>query len=372
MSSINILHLSSAKKWRGGENQLANLLLGFNTNGEKIESTVLCQSKTPLAQFCKKHEIQVETFEKKGVLSISYAKKIADNCSAKNIHLVHIHDSHSHTAYLIARLVFGCSVDAVLHRRVNFSNKGQLSKWKYNHPSIKKIIVVSKTIGETLSKNLSKRNQERITLIYDSLNLQKIGETQKASLRKELNLKKDTLLVGNISALSPEKDYATFLNVAERLLVQHEYDNLHFIIIGDGKLKKELEYKVKASSILEPYVHFLGFQANAVSYLKDFSIFLMTSKEEGLGTSVLESFACEVPVVSTNAGGLKEIVIEKETGLVCDVADVSQLTLSVEEIIQNNPLRKMLVENARSFVENKFNQQAMVNDTVTCYKTVLR
>ncbi len=93
----------------------------------------------------------------------------------------------------------------------------------------------------------------------------------------------------------------------------------------------------------------------------------MSSSEEGLGTSLLDAMICEVPIVSTRAGGIPEIVIHEKTGLTCEVGDSASLAKYVESIYQ----REDLISNAKKMVIDSFTKEATAKKTYTHYKSIL-
>jgi len=96
----------------------------------------------------------------------------------------------------------------------------------------------------------------------------------------------------------------------------------------------------------------------------------MTSKTEGLGTSLLDAMACKVPIVATRAGGIPEIVINEKTGLTADIGDHQQLSKLVLRIIENPEIRKTLSDNAFNFVK-KFDRKVTAEQTLDVYTNLV-
>lgn len=360
---MNILHVSSAISWRGGEQQIANLLKGLR-NFPTISSHVFCAQGSAFHTFCEENSIGCTAYRKTSGFSLSIANQLKKCCHENQIDLIHIHDSHAHTYTFIAGLLLGCTQPVVIHRRVAFKNKSILSKLKYNYKRIKDIICISYEVKQQVQSFSSKQT----TVVYSSIDIEEIKSKPKISIRHQLNLLDDSILVGNISALTPNKDYITFLMVAKSLIDQNV--NYHFVILGTGSMKEKLIRFSKKLKI-NTHIHFLGFQSEAVSYLKDFDVFLMTSKNEGLGTAVLESFTCRVPVVSSNGGGLKETVLHEKTGMSCEVEDVNCLSNSVLRLSNDIALREHIIDNAYKMVSEKFSILAMTKEVVSIYEKYL-
>ena len=101
----------------------------------------------------------------------------------------------------------------------------------------------------------------------------------------------------------------------------------------------------------------MGHIDDVEDFFSIFDVFVMSSQEEGLGSSVLDAFLYKVPVVSTSAGGLKEVV--EGNGLVCDVKDAKTLALSINELLNDADLRKDITAAAYENVISKYSLQTI-------------
>ena len=361
---MRILHLSTPTGWRGGEQQVAHLINGLS--GE-VEQQLLTTPFGSELQKRMEHAVTCIGYQRKGSINFSLARLIKHTCEEHKIDIIHAHDSHAHTAAFLAAVLFGNKTDIVLSRRVDFKISGNLfSNWKYNHPKIKSIIAVSEAIKNILLPVI--REKEKIKVVYDGIDLSRYDVTvNKQELKAQCNLPSDKRLIGNLSALADHKDYPTFIRTANELLKRHS--NIHFVVAGDGPLREEIINSVKAME-LEQHITFLGFRKDVPPILKSLDVFLMTSKTEGLGSVLLEAFACGIPVVSTNAGGIPEIVKHNQTGLVAPVGDENALANQVDQLLSNVELRNSLVNNATGFVKH-FSIKATALQTKAVYQSLL-
>lgn len=357
----NVLHIVTAISWRGGEQQVAYLLEELK---DDIRQTVLCMKGSAMQQYCEKNGIDVFPFPKRIKLDFSFAAQIKKLCVKLEIDVCHLHDAHAHTMAVLAAMIYRNKTDLVLSRRVDFPiKKSYFSKLKYNHPSIKKILCVSKTIEKIIRPDIVEK--DKLTTVYSGINIDKFKH-RSHKLRKELKISDSTVLIGNTSALADHKDYFTFIDVAEKLVQQSEV--LKFVVIGDGPLKDEIKAYLKNKKI-SGHIYFTGFRKDLPEVLADLDLFLITSKTEGLGTSILDAFACGVPVVGTAAGGMPELIEHEITGLLCPVKDVECLTKSVSRLIDSKELSKMLVQNAKEKVK-LFSKAATAKQTLAIYQSI--
>ena len=172
----------------------------------------------------------------------------------------------------------------------------------------------------------------KIEKIYSSIDLESYSHQSTNILRRELKFKPDSKLIGIIAALSPEKDHCTFIDMAEVLI--KENSDFKFLIIGNGKLENSLK-AYAAEKNLQNSVYFTGQRNDIYQILPELDVLLLTSIEEGLGSVILDAFASKVPVVATNTGGIPELVIPGETGLLAPVGDYILLAECVSKFIEN-------------------------------------
>ena len=140
--SPRILHVSTPKSWRGGEQQLAYLFEQLQSKG--IHQHIICASGSEMEQKCKAENWSFSAVPVKSSLDFSFAKKIRDICLEQKIDVVHTHDSKGHTFAVLAATFYRNQASIVVSRRVDFPvSSSPLSKWKYNHKKVARIVCVS-------------------------------------------------------------------------------------------------------------------------------------------------------------------------------------------------------------------------------------
>lgn len=363
---MKLLHVSTAMSWRGGEQQLT--YLASELQAKEIQQIVLCPEGTPLAEKLMDAGLLVSTYTTRGVLDIFLARAIHRICETASIDIIHCHDSHAHSGAVIASLLFGNKSAIVVNRRINFPVSGNfLSKWKYNHPSVRKIICVSEAIRKITAPSI--RNPDILTVIHSGIDPARYPEGKEyPKLLDELELNASNLLVGNLSALDKTKDYPTFLKTAA--IVVQKNPAIHFVIAGKGKEERHIRQLIRQLN-LEHRVHLLGFRTDVVAVMKSLDIFLITSVIEGLGTIVLEAFAAGTPVVATHTGGIPEMVEDGVTGLMAPARDPNQLAECVLRLTEEPVLRERLTTNASHRLQ-QFTYHETARKTLTVYQQITR
>ena len=337
---MKVLHFSSAKTWRGGEQQIAYLMAELYKLG--IDQHVFCVEGSAVADFCTKNQFQFSIYKKRASIDPGPGLKLSRIVRQFKIDLVHIHDAHAHTFAAMSATLFGLKVPLVLSRRVDFPiKKGIFSRWKYNHPGIKAILCVSGFIKKVIEKDI--QEPAKIKVVYSGIDISKFHFQKNNILKNEFGIPPDSLLIANVAAIAPHKDYFTFVDTAEILLTTRP--NAHFLIIGgDGGEEKAIRNYIRQKK-LDGKVQLTGFRKDIPEVLPGVDLFLFTSKEEGLGTSLLDALACRVPVVATDAGGATEIIEHRETGLMTTVKNAVKLAECVLNLLDDEMLKKRVVNN---------------------------
>jgi glycosyltransferase involved in cell wall biosynthesis len=201
----------------------------------------------------------------------------------------------------------------------------------------------------------------RITVLHNSIdeNVWCIKPHQ-PNIRKELNIPSQSLVIGTVGRLSPEKDLPTFLQVARNVCTY--YPDTKFLIVGQGTNGILDRLRAMAEELgLSNAVLFLDHRSDAIPVYRAFDIFLSTSLSEGLPNTVLEAMAMEVPVVATRVGGVPELVRDGTTGLLSHPRDVENLTAHILDLLTHPQKRSLFASRARERISAQFSFRHRLN-----------
>ncbi len=173
------------------------------------------------------------------------------------------------------------------------------------------------------------------------------GADNRADTRRELGLAEtsaapEPFVLGTVGRLSPIKNHSLFLRTSARLARHHPH--FRFLIVGDGRLRADLEREAGSLGIADQVV-FTGARTDVPRLLKAMDVFLLTSNSEGFGLAPLEAQAAGVPVVSTDADAVVELVRDGETGLLVKENDPDALAAAVERLLNDPELADKLRRN---------------------------
>lgn len=360
-----ILHITSIKELRGGDIQMLNVIKQFK-NQKKFENIVLVRKNAVIISDLIKEKIPYYEAPRANNFDLRFVYKIIKLVKKLSIDIIHVHDSTALTFTLASSYFLPKRVMIIYTRKSNniIKNK-KLNHWKYNHKRISKIICVTKIIEKVMGNSIE--DQSKLITIYDGISLKE----QYAALPLESIYKKSNeneILIGTFASLTKAKDLFTFIDTAKKILIY--YSNAHFLIFGDGELKDDLKKYSKEIGI-ENHIHFLGFVNHASQYLNYLNIYLITSIREGIPLSLFEAFYKKVPVVSTNVSSIPEIIVDGETGMLCEVKDSNSLASKTIQLLNNPELCKKITTNANNLIKEKFTLDIVYKNYYAFYKNLI-
>jgi L-malate glycosyltransferase len=178
----------------------------------------------------------------------------------------------------------------------------------------------------------------------------------------------DDIVIGTVKSM--ERKYGIEYLIKSFSVLKEKYTdkNLKLLLVGGGSLENKFnqmidELSISDSSIITGQVPF----NKVAEYHNQLSIAVYVSKVESFGVSILESSACEKPVVVSDVGGLPEVVENDVTGFIVKANDTEATTNAIEKLIQNGELREKYGVAGRIRVRNKFDWHKNVNDMINIY-----
>jgi len=210
---------------------------------------------------------------------------------------------------------------------------------------------------------------EKIEVIYNGVDLERLAprETDRRNICENLGLPtgenvKFITLVANLR--HAVKNQQMFLRAARK--VAAKCTDAHFVLAGEGDLKKDLETLAKDLRI-SANTHFVGGAAAIPELLSVSFTGVLTSVAEGFSNSILEYMAAKLPVVATNVGGASEAIVEGETGFLVESNDDEALAEKIVLLLENQAAAKRLGETGAKIVAEKFSLAAQLKNVSALY-----
>ncbi len=218
------------------------------------------------------------------------------------------------------------------------------------HLGIDYVVAAAKGHGDYIARE-EKIPLSKIKVIYNGVDPQRFQSSlSPQEARGRLGIPPESPVVSIVAALRPDKAHHVFLQAA-RLIVD-ALPETHFLIIGDGPQMSSL----KALAIdlnLQKQVHFLGFQRRLADIFAAVDINCLSSypQQETLSVAAIEAMSAGIPIVCTDVGFMKEIVIPHETGFLVPVDDPAALAEKIALLVKDPEQRKIMGNQARKLVD---------------------
>jgi glycosyltransferase involved in cell wall biosynthesis len=332
-----IIHIDTETDWRGGQQQAVYLIEGLIRAEENC--VLICRKNSKLAEYAQNNNIPYKILPLKFEGDIFSAFAIARFAKKNQAKLIHCHNSHALSIGLLSRLFV--NVPLVGSRRVDFDIRDNyLSKLKYSSSKLDALICISNNIRRVVAKGGVPENKLRV--IRSAIDLSRVNSADRKHIVKN-SLPPHSLLIGTVAAMTGHKDYPNLIKAASLVLKTHP--EVLFIAVGDGKLHSEIRHLINNQKIADRFI-LTGYQENVYDYIKAFDIFVLASKLEGLGTSVLDALNCGKACVCTDAGGIPEMIKNRQNGLLVPKKDSYSLAQALKILIEDADLRHNLSLNA--------------------------
>ncbi len=340
----------------GAETLLVNLIRGMDRS--RFEPEIICLKELgPLGEIMAT-EVEVTHSLLRRKLDLTILPKLVSRLHKRRVDAVITVGAGDKMFWgrLAAKLAGVPVIGSALHSTGWPDGVGKLNRWLTRITDA--FIAVADSHGQFMV-DFERFPKSKVKVIRNGIDTQRFAPhaEMRTEVRKELKLFENTPLVGIVAALRPEKNHPLFVEIAARTV--EKLRNAHFLIIGDGPERANIEAAI-ASKGLEKKVHLLGSRSDTPRLLAALDCFLLTSHNEANPVSILEALACQVPVVSTRVGSIAETVIDGQTGYTVEPGDADQATRRVLQLLLDTRHAEQLGKHGRELVEQTGSLASMV------------
>jgi glycosyltransferase involved in cell wall biosynthesis len=236
---------------------------------------------------------------------------------------------------------------------------------------VDRIIVVSRSDWERQMAH-SGRTRAKVTTIYHGIEINRYYTYTAAELqarRAALGFDPNAPLIGSVARLAEQKGLEFLLRAAA--LLSARIPNLGILIVGDGPCRQMLEEEAGLLGIADKTC-FLGFQPDVRPYLPLLDVFVMPSRFESFGLTLVEAMAVSLPVVASRVGAIPEVVADGETGILVPVEDAEALAGAIHTYLTDPELRRQSGTAGRRRAEQLFSVEAMAKHSLSLYQELLQ
>ncbi|MFT5822180.1 MAG: glycosyltransferase involved in cell wall biosynthesis [Crocinitomix sp.] len=272
------------------------------------------------------------------------------------VHTFHGHVFHSYFGplktgiYKIVERYLAKKSDAII--AISPIQKGELVN-KYKIADEKKVRVIP--LGFDLDRFQADRANKRI------------------AFRNEYEVALTDIAIGIVGRLAPIKNHVGFIQSIDQM-AQVTTKRVVVFVVGDGELRKEIEEQANAVAQKNENLRFVftSWVKDVDRILPGFDIVALSSLNEGTPVSLIEAQAAGVPVISTNVGGVKDILLDNVTGLVVEEFEVESYTKGLLDLVENEEKREKMSQNGWNHVRDKFHYKRLCKDVKELYVELLK
>ncbi|MFQ5739058.1 MAG: glycosyltransferase family 4 protein [Acidobacteriota bacterium] len=360
MTKLKVLYIDTERVWRGGQEQLSSLIVGMKQRG--LDVSLAAPPAAPLALRLSQRGIRCFPFCQRHELGLPTLRRLLNLARRRAFDIVHFNTPRPILLGGLAARLAGVPI-TVASRRVNFPLRSSLSRFKYNW-MLDSIFTVSRSIRDTLVDQGV--DPALIEVVYEGVDLAWIDSLPLPRLPRPKQGQGP--VVGMVAHLSPEKGHDTLLRAAARL--KSEFPTTTYVLVGEGKLEPRLRQEVERLE-LSKSVSFTGFRSDSEALMKQFDLFCLPSLSEGLSSAILAAMANRLPVIATRVGGIPELVVDGETGLLVPVQDVGCLTRSLATLLKSESVRRRMGARGRRRIETNFTLKQKLDQSTLLYRRLL-
>lgn len=358
--TLRVLHVDTERGWRGGERQALWLAREMDRRGHG--SILAVRRGEPLSARAAEAGLTVVDCSPFGEIDPRAAWRLRGVIRDHRVDVVHAHTAHAVAVAALAML--GASVPLVISRRVDFplrTNAG--TRWKYGRASV--VIAISQAVARVLAT--SGVAADRIVVVPDGVDVGRVVTRATPETLASLGVSANGRLIVQVAQLVGHKDPLNFVRAMARVV--ELVPGAQGLLVGDGPLRSDVEREVHRLG-LESSVRLAGYRTDADSLLAVADVACLSSREEGMGSVLLDALAFGVPVAATRAGGIPEVIVDEECGLLADTEDPRGLGDAIARLIRDDALRARVLANAKPRA-NEFSVERMTDRTIAVYESVL-
>ncbi len=353
MTPLNILEVCLSRSWGGLEMYAASVAVRLQDWGHQVKMVTL--SGSPIADKCEESGVEMLQVQRAGYFPVATIAALAGVVRRFRPHLIHAHLSRDLWVIAVAE-VFGGKVPVIFSQQMvsNYPKRDILHQWVWRHVTC--VIALTDEIRTQVTRCTSIAADKVIVLPYgiDTDELQPDSDLRH-QLRQEYGISEQQVVFGVVGRLDPGKGQGVFL---EALAELKDYDRILGVLIGEETrgepgYQKVLEDQV-ASVGLGNRVRFLGYIDDPGKCYPMLDVLVMPSRKETFGLVLIEAMSFGLPVIATDAGGVPEIVIDGQTGILVLPENAAAFTEAMQRLFEDNELQREMGNRGRERVVRRY------------------
>jgi glycosyltransferase involved in cell wall biosynthesis len=368
---LKILHTNFLKGWGGQSNRILEEASGAAALGYLVTLSV-----PPGSELAKRGRAAGLTINEE--INYSGPARAGFLRDVKNFRrliaqlqpdIIHLHGGRD--SWVAAAALYGRSRPVIARTKHNiFPITGHpLNRWIYSRFFDYIICISSAVLAQCTSRKYI--NPGKLILIPSACDVDQFqaARSSRQQMREAFGFKPNNLVICMTGRLREEKGHQVLFAAAPQIVNSHP--DVRFLLLGSGSLHGEFLESIEKTNSLKEKIVLAGFRTDVPQCLSAADIYVQPSLSEGLGTAVLEACAAGLPVVASRSGGIPDIIINDETGLLVDVGSSHQLAEAVDRLIESPSLRERLSAGGLHRVRENYSVQALIDRTDNAYRQMI-
>jgi glycosyltransferase involved in cell wall biosynthesis len=358
---LTVLHTESSNAWGGQENRSLRESKELIKRGHR--AMIVCQPGSGIAKYASEVGVPVATVPMPSSYDPAAVNFIRNLIRKEGIDIVNTHSSKDSWLASVAAWLSLKKPALVRTRHLAIGIKKSLTYTLLP----RRIVTVSEYVRQLfLARGLP---ADKVVTIPSGIDTEKFDPSRgDRSLREKLGIGPTVPVVVMIAILRLDKGHYYFVHAAKE--VAKKFPEVKFLIVGDGPQKENIMGYIDELNVNDN-VLMLGLRRDIPEVLSIADLYVIPSIQEGMGQSTMEAMAMGVPVIASSVGGLPELVVDNETGLLVPPRDISALARAMEELLSDKEKSGRLRDAARGSILRNYTIEKTVDRTLELYAGIL-
>ncbi|MCF6460445.1 glycosyltransferase family 1 protein [Clostridium sp. Cult3] len=369
---MKVLHLISGGDTGGAKTHIISLVKELN---KLIDAKVICFIRDTFYYDALEAGINIEVFEQKKRSDMSVIGRLEDEINREGYDIIHCHGARANFIAMFLKNKVKKPMLTTIHSDYKLDFKDNFYKrivyTAINSIALKSFdyyIAISNTFKEMMESRGFKG--DKIFTVYNGIDLEShMDYVPKEEFLERYDIPgRGKLIVGIIARLDAVKDHETFIKAANKVIQKRK--DVIFLIAGTGNDERRLKLLVEEMGIGD-YIYFLGYVEDQYSFFNTIDVNVLTSISESFPYVILEGARLKKTVISTNVGGINQLIKNGYNGWLIDVGDSNALAEKIIFLMENQEDIKTMGENLYESVRQNFSSKNMAEEHHKIYKQIL-
>jgi glycosyltransferase involved in cell wall biosynthesis len=355
---MKVVHIETGRHLYGGAQQVLYLVEALTRMG--IDTLLVCTRDSEVARVAREQTLNIQELQMSGDHDLMFVWRLMSVLKRERPDIVHLHSRRGADVLggIAARL---CGLSTILSRRVDNPERGPIG---IKYRLFDRVITISRAISLVLlDAGIPK---EKIVCVHSAADRRLFRpECDRQWFDVAFGTQPGDKVIGVLAQFIERKGHRYLIEALPSIMERHP--EVRVIFFGRGPMQDSLETLVRDRQ-LENTIQFAGFREDIARVLPCLSMLVHPATAEGLGVALLQAASCGIPVVASNVGGVPEIIIDQETGLLVPPEDSNALRDAIISLLENPARAKKLGQAARQLVDEEFSIGKMAAGNLKVYR----